>query len=209
MTRPDARILFSAFLMSMILTGAGLWNHARADGTVWLYYEENAQVELISQTGTRVLIDVCSPEVLSRPVTEKDILLTTHNHGDHRRLDFIKSFPGRQIDVKTGRIVLDDAAITGIAAAHSDGEVFREEGGSNYIYIVDMAGLRIAHFGDIGQKSLTSHQLKLLGKVDIAIMPLTNMTSGASARDRRGFDLPATDRATGLVLRAQVGLPSR
>ena len=189
MTRTVARVLYTVSLMSMVLTGIGLLNHAWAQSSLQLYYEENAQVELISEAGTRVLIDVCAPEDLSRPVTEKDILLTTHNHGDHRRLDFIKSFPGKQIDVKTGRIVRDDATFTSIAAAHSDGETFRNEGGSNYIFIVDMAGLRIAHFGDIGQKSLTPQQMKMLGQVDIAIMPLTNMTSGTSARDRRGFDL--------------------
>lgn len=165
------------------------WNKARADASLRLYYEENAQVELISPTGTRVLIDVNAPEALSHPATDKDILLTSHNHGDHRRLDFIKLFPGKQIDVKTGLIVLDDVSIKSIASAHSDEDVFRDEGGSNYIFVVDMAGLRIAHFGDIGQKLLTSRQLTMLGDVDIAIVPLTDMVAGLPPRDRRGFDM--------------------
>ena len=189
MTRHIARVLCTIFLMSIFIFCPRLVHRARADTPLKIYYEENAQVELVSVTDTRVLFDVNAPEALSQPVSEKDILLTTHNHGDHRRLDFIQSFPGKQIDVKTGQIKLDDTTIKSIAAAHSDGEVFRDEGGSNYIFIVHMAGLRIAHFGDIGQKVLTSRQLTLLGDVDIAIAPLIDMTSGLSAHDRRIFNI--------------------
>ena len=54
----------------------------------------------------------------------------------------------------------------GIASAHTarDYEEFKPEGGSNYIFIVDMGGLRIAHFGDIGQEYLTEEQLAALGE---------------------------------------------
>ena len=52
-------------------------------------------------------------------------------------------------------------------------------------FIVDMAGLRIAHFSDIGQEVLTHEQLKVLGKVDIAITQLSNMWSGMSAENKK------------------------
>ena len=147
------------------------------------------RVELISPEGSRVLIDVHDPGALSSPPTAKDVLLTTHNHGDHRRLDFVSSFPGKQLDVKTGEIKLKDVTIRGIASAHNEGDEFRDEGGSNYIFIIDMAGLRIAHFGDIGQEALTSKQLKVLGKVDIAITQLANMFSDMTAANKKGFNL--------------------
>ncbi len=52
-----------------------------------------------------------------------------------------------------------------------------------------MAGLRVAHFGDIGQKALTPDQLKILGKVDIAITQLANMYSDMTAQNKKGFNL--------------------
>jgi hypothetical protein len=37
--------------------------------------------------------------------------------------------------VKTGEIKLKDVTIRGIASAHNEGDEFREEGGSNYIFM--------------------------------------------------------------------------
>ena len=176
-------------MISLLSFGLGPDGHALAGDGLKLYFENNAQVELVSPQGTRVLVDVHDPDALSSPPTSKDVLLTTHNHGDHRRLDFVKSFPGKQLDVKAGEIELTGVTIRGIASAHNEGGEFRDEGGSNYIFIIDMAGLRVAHFGDIGQKALTPEQLKILGKVDVAITQLANMFSGMTAQNRKGFNL--------------------
>ena len=189
MKSPIFKVMLVGFVISLLSSGLGLQNKALAGATLKLYYEENAQVELISAESTRVLIDVNDPGALSSPPTAKDVLLTTHNHGDHRRLDFVSSFPGKQLDVKTGEIKLKDVTIRGIASAHNEGDEFRDEGGSNYIFIIDMAGLRIAHFGDIGQEALTPKQLKALGKVDIAITQLANMFSNMTAVNKKGFNL--------------------
>lgn len=186
-------LLYKAVLCSSIMCllsfGPVLLQEAWADQPLRLYYEENAQVELISPEDSRVLIDVHYPDALSHPPTQKDALLTTHNHGDHRRLDFVSSFPGKQLDVKVGEIELKDVTIRGISSAHNEGDEFRDEGGTNYIFIIDMAGLRIAHFGDIGQETLTPEQLATLGKVDIAITQLANSYSDMNATNKKGFNL--------------------
>ncbi len=65
-------------------------------------------------------------------------------------------------------------SIRGIASVRSASDELQSEGGSNHIYIVDMGGLRIAHFGDIGQEQLTQEQLEALGEVDIALTQLVN-----------------------------------
>jgi len=158
---------------------------------VTLYYEENAQFELISPQGTRVLIDVFNPPALSSPVTEKDILLTTHGHDDHIQGDFVASFPGQQLRIREGEINLPDVSIRGIASAHSASGELKPEGGSNYIFIVDMGGLRIAHFGDIGQDQLTQEQLDALGEVDIALTQFVNSYSRMSVENKKGFSLMA------------------
>ena len=155
---------------------------------VTLYYEENAQVELISPAGTRVLIDVFDPGALSGPATEDDILLTTHGHSDHLSSDFVASFPGQQLMSREGEIALPDVTIRGIASSHSAGEI-RPEEPSNTIFIVDMGGLRIVHFGDIGQDQLTGEQLAALGDVDIAITQIANSFSQMDIENKKGFNL--------------------
>jgi L-ascorbate metabolism protein UlaG (beta-lactamase superfamily) len=186
------RVIFKAsflLIVGTICCNLGIPKASEGKDPIRLYYENSAQVELISARGTRVLIDVNDPEALSSPPTEKDVLLTTHNHGDHRRVDFVKSFPGQQLDAKIGEIKMEDVMIRGIASAHNEGDEFRSEGGTNYIFIVDMGGLRIAHFGDIGQDALTPEQLSALGKVDIAITLLCSWFSGMNAANKKGFHL--------------------
>jgi hypothetical protein len=156
---------------------------------VTIYYEDNAQVELLSPQGTRVLIDVYKPTALSNPATQNDVLLTTHKHQDHVNASFYTSFPGQQLMTKAGEIKLPDVAIQGIASAHNAADELKPEGGTNYIYVVDMGGLRLVHFGDIGQEALTPEQLKALGKVDIAITQLANSYSAMDATNKKGFRL--------------------
>ena len=105
MKSPIFKVMLVGFVIYMLSSGLCLLDEALAGAPLKLYYEENAQVELISPEGSRVLIDVHDPSLLSSPPTSKDVLLTTHNHGDHRRLDFVSSFPGKQLDVKTGDIM--------------------------------------------------------------------------------------------------------
>jgi hypothetical protein len=137
---------------------------------ITLYYEGYAQFELISPEGRRVLIDVADPDWLTSPATEQDILLTTHGHEDHFDREFASSFPGQEIRIREGEFNLPDVTIRGIASAHSPNETPVPEGGSNYIFIIDMAGMRFAHFGDIGQEELSQEQLDALGEVDVAMI---------------------------------------
>lgn len=90
---------------------------------------------------------------------------------------------------QSGVIEAGDVRIQGITSAHNAGDALMPEGGTNYIYLVEVGGLRIAHFGDIGQDTLTSEQLELLGKVDIAITQLANPYSDMSAGNQKGIKL--------------------
>jgi L-ascorbate metabolism protein UlaG (beta-lactamase superfamily) len=138
---------------------------------VTIYYEENAQFELIGPTGRRVLIDVYNPPALSNPVTDQDILLVTHSDTDHFNSRFVASFPGQQLVQQEGEIDLPEVSISGVASAH----VGRGEN-SNTMFLIELGGLRIAHLGDLGQGQLTPQQLDALGKVDIAICLLSTST---------------------------------
>src|SRR4030042_1796736 len=105
------------------------------DSEVKLYYEETAQVELISPGNTRILIDVYNPAGLSSPAVENDVLLTTHSHQDHYKASFLNSFPGQQLQFEPGDINLSDVTIKSIVSSHN---ATTELDGSNYIFIIDI-----------------------------------------------------------------------
>ncbi len=156
---------------------------------VTLIYGENAQFEIVDPLGQRVLVDVHDPERLSKPAVDRDILLTTHTHWDHVNEKFLADFPGDQLFVREGRVELPGGRIQGIASAHNASDQFKPAGGTNYIYLIELGGLRIAHFGDIGQNTLTADQLALLGEIDIALTQLNNSYSGMNAENGKGIHL--------------------
>ena len=155
---------------------------------VSLRYGGNAQVELVAPGG-RVLIDVWDPSALSAPPAAGDVLLTSHDHDDHLVAEFVQSFPGKQLYIEAGKLSGAGAEIVSIPAAHSQGEPLRPRGGSDYIFVIEMGGLRIAHFGDIGQDALTPAQLRALGDVDVAITQFDNSFSQMDLENKKGFAL--------------------
>jgi L-ascorbate metabolism protein UlaG (beta-lactamase superfamily) len=157
--------------------------------SIAIYFEEYAQVELIGPDGTRVLIDVYDPTLLSSPATPDDILLTTHNHDDHVNEEFRAGFEGKELYIREGEITRTGVTIRGIASAHNSRDDLLPEGGSNYIYLIEMGGLRIAHLGDIGQDALTQEQLDDLGRVDIVITQFVNDASDMTIFNRKAFHL--------------------
>jgi L-ascorbate metabolism protein UlaG (beta-lactamase superfamily) len=134
-------------------------------------------------------VDVYDPEKLSRPVGAADILLTTHTHWDHYNPEFQTAFPGEQLFLQAGSLEFQGSNIQGLASAHNAGDRLKSEGGTNYIYVIEIGEMRIAHFGDIGQNTLTDEQLNTLGRIDIALTQLNNPFSDMSAENRKGINL--------------------
>jgi L-ascorbate metabolism protein UlaG (beta-lactamase superfamily) len=175
---------------------------------VILTYEDNAQVELVTPAGRHIYLDVTNPSLFIKQPTADDILLTTHLHTDHYYRAFADAFPGQQILASTGKIELPDVTITGIASGHNASDPLLDKGGTNYIYIIDVGGLRIAHFGDIGQEALTDDQLAALGSVDIAIMQFDNSFSNMNATNMKGFHLMDQVKPRLIIPSAHVSMPT-
>jgi L-ascorbate metabolism protein UlaG (beta-lactamase superfamily) len=157
--------------------------------SVTIIYEEAAQFELIGSSGQRILIDIANPGALTKPATADDILLTTHYHDDHYRKAYVDSFPGEKLTVEAGQIELPGVKILGIASAHNAADDLLHKDGTNYIYLIEMGGLRIVHFGDIGQEALTDGQLEALGQVDLALTQFNNSFSSMDIFNMKGFNL--------------------
>ena len=175
---------------------------------ITLYYENNAQFEIVSPEGRHVFFDVVDTSLFSAQPTANDILLTSHGHTDHYSSTFAKSFPGQQINFKEGQIDLPDVKVKVIASAHNADDPLATENGTNYIIIVDMGGLRIAHFGDIGQDKLTDEQVKALGTVDIAITQFDNSYSTMNITNKKGFNLMDQFKPKLIIPTAHVSQPT-
>jgi L-ascorbate metabolism protein UlaG (beta-lactamase superfamily) len=158
-------------------------------GALVLAYEETAQVELIAADGRRVLIDVWSPDRLSRPPSADDILLTTHQHDDHYVPSFVDGFPGPKLTIEAGELRNDAFTITGIMGSHGEDP---SSALPNVIFVIDVAGLRIVHLGDLGQLELTSDQLQAIGTPDVLISQLSNPYSSMNLANEKGFDYVRT-----------------
>ncbi len=158
-------------------------------GVTLTYAADPADVEIVTPTGRTVFVDVYDVGNMSKTPTAQDILLTTHFHSDHYCKTLSDAFPGRRLLAETGKIELPDVTITGIAAAHNSNDPILDEGGTDYIYIIQSGGVRIVHFGDLGQDALTAEQLAVIGKVDVAISQLSNSYSDMNADNLKGFNL--------------------
>lgn len=142
-----------------------------------------AQLEITSPQGIRILIDVATPDDLSRPATKADVLLTTHRHPDHWNDDWGQSFPGTSY-FGGAPFVRGDVKILAVPASHNGGTL---ADGTDTIFVVDVAGLRIVHFGDLGQDQLSPRQVAAIGTVDVAVSQLSNDYSDMSLANRKGF----------------------
>jgi L-ascorbate metabolism protein UlaG (beta-lactamase superfamily) len=99
-----------------------------------------------------------------------DLLLVTHEHLDHNGVEVVGGEPltlrsraGTFADTPVGEVV-------GIASEHD--AVAGTERGPNTLFAFSLGGLRVAHLGDLGQRTLRPEQLAALGRVDMLIAPV-------------------------------------
>jgi L-ascorbate metabolism protein UlaG (beta-lactamase superfamily) len=98
-----------------------------------------------------------------------DLLIVTHEHGDHNAVEIIDGEPTLVRSVAgTHAGPLGD--VVAIASEH-DGAAGTERG-PNTIVVFDLDGLRIAHFGDFGQPALRPEQRAHLDGIDLLFLPV-------------------------------------
>ncbi len=97
-----------------------------------------------------------------------DILSISHNHWDHNNKKAILGEPF--IVDEPGEYDIDGISILGIRSFHDNKQ--GEERGLNTIFLFEMEGIKIAHFGDYGQDDLTTVQLESLKEADILLLPV-------------------------------------
>lgn len=140
-----------------------------------------------SPAGINVVMD---PYYVDKDVTA-DVVTITHPHPDHTDQRFQQEMAARGIPVFINRRLSwqkGDVRITGIPAMHNPVQLTPDDP-SNTIYVVETGGLRIAHFGDLGQTAFSDEQLDALGRIDVAFMQFDNSYSDLRATEGRAFRL--------------------
>jgi L-ascorbate metabolism protein UlaG (beta-lactamase superfamily) len=100
---------------------------------------------------------------------DADLLLVTHEHGDHNAVDAIGGDPAI-LRSTAGTHESPVGEVIGVASEHDD--VAGTQRGPNTIFLFDLDGVRIAHFGDLGQTALREEQLAAIGSADLVFIPV-------------------------------------
>jgi L-ascorbate metabolism protein UlaG (beta-lactamase superfamily) len=98
-----------------------------------------------------------------------DLLLVTHEHRDHNAVAVIGGEPA-VLRSTAGRLESPIGDVLAIASEHD--EVAGTERGPNTIFVFELDGLRVAHFGDFGQRELREEQAAAIGAVDLLFLPV-------------------------------------
>ena len=99
-----------------------------------------------------------------------DLLLVTHEHLDHNGVEAVSGEPA-VLRSTAGKLESPIGEVLAIASEHDDAA--GTERGPNTIFVFNLDGLRIAHFGDFGQASLRPQQAAAIGAIDLLFIPVS------------------------------------
>ena len=120
-------------------------------------------------------------------------VMSTHKHYDHIDGSFTSEYENTKTKLYAQEVFdfkTKDFNIYSIASAHGSDVIYEKP--TNVIIVMEVDGLRIAHFGDCGQTKFTDEQLQKIGKIDIAFMQFDNpQYSAMSFENKKGFNLLA------------------
>jgi L-ascorbate metabolism protein UlaG (beta-lactamase superfamily) len=100
---------------------------------------------------------------------QADLVLVTHEHLDHNGVETIGGDP-TVLRSTAGRLESPIGEILAVASEHD--QAAGTERGPNTIFVFELDGVRIAHFGDFGQRELRSEQAEAIGSVDLIFVPV-------------------------------------
>ena len=95
---------------------------------------------------------------------EADIVTVSHKHADHNN---IQDFKNALIVSEEREVSIKDIEIKGMLSYHDNDKGASR--GENIIFTIQADGLKIVHFGDLGEKDI---DLTHFSDIDIAIVPV-------------------------------------
>lgn len=98
-----------------------------------------------------------------------ELLLVTHEHADHNGVEAIGGDPAI-LRSTAGQLDSPLGTVTAIASEHD--EAAGTERGPNTIFVFELDGMRVCHFGDFGQRGLRDEQAAAVGPLDLLMIPV-------------------------------------
>ncbi len=119
-----------------------------------------------------------------------ELLLVTHEHQDHNGVEVVPGEP-QVLRSTAGTYETPIGTVVGVASEHD--AAAGTERGPNTIFVFELDGARVAHFGDYGQSELRPEQRAAIGEVDLAIVPVGGgPTIGGAAAAELALSLGTT-----------------
>jgi L-ascorbate metabolism protein UlaG (beta-lactamase superfamily) len=147
-----------------------------AGAAVSLEWFGHSTFQITSSKGTRILTDPHGRGDLPAPSLPQDIVTTSHQHGPHSSIWMAKGTPAilegltpSGEDWKSLHTSIRDVSVYTVPAYHDKSQGLQR--GKNAIFVFRVDDVCIAHLGDLGHE-LTPAQLKMLGKIDILLVPI-------------------------------------
>jgi L-ascorbate metabolism protein UlaG (beta-lactamase superfamily) len=133
----------------------------------------HAAFKITTENGTRIIIDPYEHGFSNGALSyrniddEADIVVTSHNHGDH---NYTKSIRGKYDHIKKqGSYEIKGVKLETLPTFHDAAS--GKERGDNLLTIISADGIKLLHLGDLGH-DLDPETLKKIGKVDILFLPV-------------------------------------
>ena len=102
-------------------------------------------------------------------IDRADLLLITHEHGDHNAADRVGGDP-TVVRSTAGTLPAPIGEVVAIASEHDDAAGTRR--GPNTIFRFALDELSFCHLGDFGQPALRPEQRRAIGDVDVLLVPV-------------------------------------
>lgn len=123
----------------------------------------------------QVVIDPFDPQFTGLKLPKDlaaDIVLSTHDHGDHNNVRAVAGPAGAKPMVfkEPGEYEVAGVVVSGISSFHDDSQ--GSQRGKNTIFHLMLDFLNIVHLGDLGQSKLTEEQVAQIGEADILLIPV-------------------------------------
>jgi L-ascorbate metabolism protein UlaG (beta-lactamase superfamily) len=149
----------------------------------------HAMFQITSSKGTRILTDPHGRGDMPSARFPQNIVTASHPHGPHSAVWMAKGNPAifhgltptgeNWNHVHTG---IRDVSVYTVPAYHDKSQGLQR--GKNAIFVFRVDDVCIAHLGDLGHE-LTPAQLKLLGKIDILLLPIAGGMYTVTATEAR------------------------
>lgn len=172
-----------------VVQGQFLRVAAATSAPVEIEWMGHSTFQITSSKGTRILTDPHGAFDLPRPTLPQHIVTTSHQHGPHNSVHMAPGTPVILHGLTAGgenwqkiSTTIRDVSVYVVPAFHDKSSGMQR--GKNAIFVFRVDDICIAHLGDLGHL-LTPDQLKMMGKIDILLVPVAGGFYTVTASEAR------------------------